>query len=1204
MKYQSFYCFPVVVFLLLLLSFSADAQKVNTDSLTQARRHLIDSTQKARQHSIDSMRQARQQNLDSLKAVRQQRLDSMRLVQQQRTDSLKAIQAYRKSDRYKDSVATIRQQTQDSIMAQRKHVLDSTKLARQHYTDSLVAARTHVADSMKQARQLYLDSLHTHLDSVKTARAQALELLKAERKRSSDSLATIRAYRKSDRYKDSLALIRQHRRDSLIADRKHYTDSVRTVQKAYTDSLIAERKQYNDSLRASMDSMRLVRQQMIDSMAAERKVRTDSLAKVRAAREAERDKKKKEQEEKKSLAFEMKIKEKQEKYSNKKMLKKKWSLPRRITQNTFTRYNYYYNANLKMEEARGNMLRVNQDNYDTLLQLFPFDPNVDSAKLSSDMDSVLMKAAVGIQIHDPRSKWQDDLYLLVGEAYYYKADYENAGAAFKQIIVTDEKQRKQKTKKHNKNRKSDDNKQQAFSVAPKKGIAGLLEHKPAKNEAMLWLARVLVQSDKEGQAQSLLDMLRNDANYPDKMKGRLALEQAFIDLKRLDYKNAIPALKIVSADDNLPKWQRQRAGFMIGQLYNNDRQPDSANKFFRKTLALHPPIQMDFYARKEIAFNEINSNNGHADNSVALLSDLAKDGKYKPFYDQIYYGLALAAQKDGNASEAMADFRKSLSYGQNNPKQMGLTYSAMADAFYNQRAYLPAKNAYDSAAIMLTNFQSMPEYKKAVLRGSSLARIAGPAQTVAQQDSLLRLSTLSESEQKTFIKKYIRQLEKARQDSLFLAQNGLAKPAGLSNMPMTQPTSTWYFSNSSQVNSGKIAFQQKWGGRKLADNWRLSSSQFNNATANGSGEETESDTNNLGLPDEDVLYAAIPHTAEQIQSAKEILEEALFNLGKDYYTYLEDFENAQNTFDTLNRKFPNNAHQAEVLYLQYLMAMRNSQTADADRYFQQLENRFPDSEWTQLLKNSQKVEHSDALAQQPTDSTKQSIDSYYDESYKMLLDKQYALVLDRAESLSKLYPEAGVYAKRFSLLKAVALVGSGKYQSADSLLDRFIAQNPQDTLSQWAKDIKKYIQDHYGRPSSVSGQDTTGSGASITPAAAEFTFDAQTPHLIIVVAPADMRIFALKSGLRDFNMMRAGSENISVSMTTLNPDNNMVVIQQFSNLQEAQKYYQDIIKNKALFKEYTANDYHLLLISRSNYNLLMTQRKLDKYLQFYGQHYH
>lgn len=1200
MKYQSFCCFPVVMFLLLLLSFSAYAQTRNTDSLIQARRHIIDSTQKARQHNIDSMRQARQQYLDSMKVARQQRLDSMRQAQQARTDSLKAIQAYRKSNRYKDSVAAVRQHVQDSISAQRKHILDSTKLARQQYTDSLVAARKHVIDSMKEARILYLDSLHAHLDSVKVARAQALALLKAERQRRSDSLAAIRAYRKSDRYKDSLAVIRQQRRDSLIAVRKHYTDSVRTVQKAYTDSLIAVRKQYNDSLRAAMDSMRVVRQQMIDSMAAERKVRADSLAKVRAEREAERDKKKKEQEEKKSLAFEMKIKEKHEKYSNKKMLKKKWSLPRRITQNTFTRYNYYYNANLKMEEAHENMLRSNQDNYDTLLRLFPFDPNVDSAKLASDMDSVLLKAATGIQIHDPRSKWQDDLYLLVGEAYYYKADYENAGAAFKQIIVTDEKQRKQKAKKHNKSNGRNDNKQQAFSVASKKGIAGILEHQPAKNEAMLWLARVLVQNDKEGQAQSLLDLLRNDANFPDKMKGRLALEQAFIDLKRLDYKNAIPSLKIVSADDNLPKWQRQRAGFMIGQLYNNDRQADSANKYFREMLALHPPIQMDFYARKQIAFNDISSN-GSSEKSVALLSSLAKDGKYKPFYDQIYYGLALAAEKSGEVEEAMANFRKSLSYGQNNPKQMGLTYAAMADGLYAQRAYLPAKNAYDSAAIMLANFQDMPEYKKAVLRGSSLARIAGPAQTVAQQDSLLRLSAMSEGEQRSFIRKYIRQLEKARQDSLFLAQNGQVQPAGLNTMSMTQPTSTWYFSNSSRVNSGKIAFQQKWGGRKLADNWRLSSSQFNNATANGATDEADNEADELGLPDEEALYAAIPHTAEQIQSAKEILEEALFNLGKDYYTYLEDFDNAQSTFDTLDLKFPENEHQAEVLYLRYLMAMRNSKAAEAEGYWQQLARRFPDSEWTKLLGNSRKAEQGETITQQPSDSAKQPIDGYYDESYKMLLDKQYALVLDRAESLPTLYPDAGVYAKRFSLLKAVALVGSGQYKSADSLLDQFIAQNAQDTLSQWAKDIKKYIQNHYSQPQ--SGQNTPDSGNTAAPVVADFTFNDKSAHLIIVVAPADMRIFALKSGLRDFNMMRAGSDNISVSMTTLDKNDNMVLIQQFNNLQEAKKYYQDILKSKELFKEYTPKDYHLLLISRTNYNLLTREKNLDKYLIFYGEHY-
>lgn len=1203
MKYKYFYNLPAFVILLLLASFSATAQKINTDSLVQARRHLVDSAQKARQHSIDSMRQARQQYLDSLKTARQQQLENMRHLQQVRTDSLKAIQAYRKSGRYKDSVAAIRQHVRDSIMTKRQHILDSAKLARQHYTDSLVVARKHVIDSMAQARRQYLDSLHAHLDSVKVARAKSLAILKAEQKRRSDSLAVIQAYRKSDRYQDSLALVRKQRRDSLVTVRKHYTDSVRTVQKAYTDSLIAVRKQYNDSLRAAMDSMRVIRQHTIDSMTTVRKAQADSLAKVRATRETERAKKKKEQEKKKSLAFEMKINEKHEKYSNKKMLKKKWSLPRRITQNTFTRYNYYYNANLKMEEARQNMLRASQDNYDTLLRLFPFDPNVDSAKLASDMDTVLSKAAVGIQIHDPRSKWQDDLYLLVGEAYYYKADYENAGAAFKQIIVSDEKQRKQKSKKQNKNHRNEENKQQAFSVAPKKGIAGLLQHVPAKNEAMLWLARVLVQSDKEGQAQSLLDMLRNDANFPDKMKGRLALEQAFIDLKRSDYKNAIPSLKIVSADDNMPKWQRQRAGFMIGQLYDNGRQPDSANEYFRKILALHPPIQMDFYARKQIAFNEINSN-GHADNSVALLSDLAKDGKYKPFYDQIYYGLALAAQKENKADEAMADFRKSLSYGRNNPKQMGLTYTAIGDAFYNQRAYLPAKKAYDSAAIMLGNYQAMPEYKKAMLRGSSLAQIAGPAQTVAQQDSLLHLSALSESAQRALIRKYIRQLAKAKQDSIFLAQNATAAPAESNNLPMTPPTtSTWYFSNSSRVNSGKIAFQQKWGGRKLADNWRLSSSQFNNANASVQQDGSEPGGDDLGLPDEEVLYAAIPHTPEEIQSAKQALEEALFSLGKDYYTYLEDFKNAENTFDTLEQKFPNNPHQAEVLYLRYLMGMRNSQNADAERYLNQLKSRFPDSEWAKLLESSSENDSSATVAQK-TGSAKQSIDSYYDETYNMLLNKQYALVLDRAGSFSKLYPVPGTYANKFSLLKAVALVGSGKYQSADSLLNRFIAQNGKDSLSQWARDIKKYIQEHYSEPILTTGKDTLGAGALKTLPAANFTYDAGAQHLIIITAPADMRIFALKSGLRDFNMMRAGSDNISVSMTTLNPDNNMVVVQQFNNLQDAQKYYQDILKNKTLFKEYTQKDYHLLLISRSNYNILMTQRSLEKYLTFYGQHYH
>src|SRR5690606_22403692 len=127
--------------------------------------------------------------------------------------------------------------------------------------------------------------------------------------------------------------------------------------------------------------------------------------------------------------------------------KKRWTAPRKVLQNTFTRYNYYFNANLKMKEAEENMRRVKRDNFDMLITLFSFNPDVDSAKLKSDMDTIIQKTSMGIQLHDPRGKWQDDLYMIMGQAYYYKGDYENAANAFKFVIHEAEKARKEKLKK-------------------------------------------------------------------------------------------------------------------------------------------------------------------------------------------------------------------------------------------------------------------------------------------------------------------------------------------------------------------------------------------------------------------------------------------------------------------------------------------------------------------------------------------------------------------------------------------------------------------------------------------------------------------------------------------------------------------------------------------------------------------------------------
>ena len=696
------------------------------DSTRAAQKHYNDSMQTARRHIMDSTITARKNYYDSLKLVRRHKLDSMKVVRKRVSDSLKVIRDYRSSKRFKDSVIAIRQARIDSIKAVRTAFFDSVKRERKRVTDSVVAIR-----------KAYIDSI------------------KVVQKRRSDSLAVIRTYKASKRYKDSVQVVRQMRLDSIKLVRKTYFDSLATARKRVNDSVISVRK-------AKLDSMKAVRTAYLDSVKAVRKIRTDSLAVRKAKREKDLEKKKKDRANRQKLAFELKIKKKREAWSNEKMLKKKWSLPRKVLQNTFTKFNYYFNADLKMDEAIANMLRFKQENYDSLLALYPFDPDVDSSVLAPDMDSIIQKASVGIQIHDPRTVWGDDLYLLLGQAYYYKGDYKNAAMSFKYVVSLRDKRKKKK--KNSSYKKTSSN---SIVEKDKKGVLDPIKHHSVHNEAILWLARTFTEEHKEGDAESVLDLVENDPNFPESLKGRLALEKAYIHLSRGDYNEATEHLTNVVADKKLPKWVRKRASYISGQLYMQQGNYPAAIAGFKKTIDLHPNIDMDFYSRKNIAYSMM-FGGGDGTEAIALLRKVLKDGKYRKYYEQVYYVLGRLAATNGNTDEAIGYLTDGIGSAKSTPEQKGLSYAMLGNIYYDLRQYELAKFSYDSAANFASSLPDDTLISNAIKRGGVLENLTTPLNIIKHNDSLLALSVLSKKDRRSVVRKYIKMLEKRRADSILM----------------------------------------------------------------------------------------------------------------------------------------------------------------------------------------------------------------------------------------------------------------------------------------------------------------------------------------------------------------------------------------------------------------------------------------------------
>lgn len=1177
------------IVLLALLAFAnlqpASAQRVNTDSLREARMKVIEAERTARMRGIDSMQKARQHVLDSAKKSRAHL-----------ADSLGAIRKYRESKRFKDSVAKSRNRRLDSIKNVRTTFFDSVKTVRKEAIDSAAAVRKQKTDSFQQ------------IIKERTAK-----------------MAAVKKYRESKRYKDSLVISRQSRLDSVKAVRKAFNDSMTTARRADAEALKATRK-------ASLDSAMAIRKLALDSLKSLRKLRADSLAKKKDSRERQKKAEDKLKEDKKQLAFELKLKQKREAWNNEKMLKKKWTVPRQVIQNTYTRYNYFFNANNKMEEALKNMQNNTSDQFDSLIALYPFDPNRDSATYAADMDSVIQKASLGIQIHDPRTKWADDLYLLLGQAYYYKGNYTQASNAFRYVISINQ-QRKMKARqaaaRAGKAKKGSPNSRDLPSIADDdpKGPLDFLKHRNVHNQTVLWLSRVYAQSGKRDEAAAILDLLDGDKKLPDNLKGKLALEKAFLALNEKRYDEASPYLAAAAADGNVPDWLRIRCAFLNGQiLYASGKYTDAATQF-SQAIDLHPRLEMDFYARKNLAYAIMN-HGGDAATAASGLRRLLNDNKYAAYYEQIYYVLGRLAANSGDTRDAIANLQRSIASPKTTKKQKATSFAALGNVFYNTGNYREAKAAYDSAAYLGRAAADDTLIQVAARRSKSLDKVTKPMNIIRQQDSLLALAALSPKEQEAIVRKYLRNQQKRKEDSVLSAALQANQPKTMDNPDGND--ASWYFSNTALMQQGYNDFKRKWGNRPNVDNWRRiaavnASNKPGAATAEGDAAADEDQPEGTApSTSESALLALIPNKPEQRETAKEKIQRAYVDLSSAYILALEDYTRASATLDTLGQRFPKHGNQAEALYLRYQIALATNKLPEAQAFAADLRRHYPDSRFAKVVTPKDDEEDVALASALP-------IGMYYEETYQLLMQRDYGQVLQRARQGKRQFNDQTVV-KRFTIMEAIAHAGTGNYKAADTILNQFITNYPADSLKPWAESVLQFVSktkpkdsvsaDSLARQTkagmiptqaletakkldSLSDMNMALAQAMAKPTApSNYAYKPTEPHYVVFsFHKMESKAMGVKAGITDFNTFKYNGQGLTASIQMLQEDQGVITVRQFSSAGQARAYMSNLKNSAQLFKEYKPGDFQFFLVSASNFLKMEKDRDVPGYLKFYQANY-
>ena len=712
---------------------------------------------------------------------------------------------------------------------------------------------------------------------------------------------------------------------------------------------------------------------------------------------------------------------------------------------TKTKYNIYHNGRIAFTEGEEAIREANEDDYSTILNLYPVS-NHEAAKAStSQMDRTIEKCRKCIKLHsikarpkinqdkrrkDPEYKaWLEqeefnnqmgNAWLLLGMAEFHKGEFLGSISTFNYI---------------------------ARHYAYDKDIVA---------QCQLWAARAYAEMGWLYEAEDVLHKVQLD-HLSKKSAPLYAAVTADILMKTQQYNEAIPFIKIAVKDEDR-KGNRPRFYYVLGQLYQLQGDKPAARVAYKRVLDLQPDSEMDFNARLQQAQLEEDTKT-----SVTQLEKMAQLDKHKERLDQIYGTIGNNYLEHEDTTKALEYYEKGIASSTKNGLNKAAVLVAAGDIYYAQRNYVKASPCYKEATQILS--AESDQYARIQRRSETLDELVVEHNTVVLQDSLQHLATLTEEEQLKVVEKIIADLiqaEKEEAERLAQAEREAANGSGprsvnTQNMLGGGGSGAWYFYNPQLMRSGQQAFRTQWGNRTLEDNWRrLSKASISSYVPT----EEEWDADTLSTTDTTAIKAPqpmetddhkpafylqqIPKTQADIQQSNMQIANALYNMIYIYRDRVGDMEQSHATFKEYCRRFPNDSRLSELYYMQYLTALKNNQAAEAEKYRQAIMQQFPQSKEATIVSQPDYFERLHKMSVEQ--------DSLYESTYYSYRDNNFAAVKANKQYAEENYPLTPLM-PRFLFLNAIAVAKTEGQEAFTEELRDMVTRYPDNELSAMAKDM-------------------------------------------------------------------------------------------------------------------------------------------------------
>ena len=508
------------------------------------------------------------------------------------------------------------------------------------------------------------------------------------------------------------------------------------------------------------------------------------------------------------------------------LLNTKYTLGRRAYQNTVSQFNYLFHADEEFIENLQKVRNEFQDDYTSLISFYDYDL---SATAKYSIDSMVYRCNANIVLHDLRSNYVDDAYLMLAKVYLFHKNFDTAGSLLQFINYSfDEKENGADIPVGSNVR----NTKGKFSIATPENNR-LWENVNVRNESMIWQARNYFETGDLNEGMSLLQLLQSDALFPKRLQPFLNEQMAYgyylmevNDKAANALENALP-----NALDDAAK---TRWYYLIAQLWQKAENWKKAYTWFKKAekYATNPIVGV--YAK--IAIITIDSKNANTPwtELAYSLEKMTKREKYKPYTDIIYFEMAKLALQNNSFNKATEWLVYSIKKNISNKKQKQKAFELLGNINYNMEDYTISKIAYDSLiGVLKTN----PNFETIDLRKKWMSSIEKNDKIIKLQDTLQFIYDLTPERQVPFFSDFQKRLGNTKQlhQDLFLDKSikSISQYAVEENINAAlinsynnsnSSNADFYFDNKSTVQQGKQNFIKKWGDRPNVDQWRRKTS--------------------------------------------------------------------------------------------------------------------------------------------------------------------------------------------------------------------------------------------------------------------------------------------------------------------------------------------------------------------------------------------